>query len=95
MKTINFPYIALGLGAFLLLVVMRGSTLNADGTTTLPLLTLLVVSEFAFFVTAIAVYIGSKNVTAMGFKSFYSLSTLLCLLLSIQFMLLGVKLWPL
>jgi len=95
MKTINFPYIALGLGAFLLLLVIGGSEINTDGTTVLPLLTLLVVSEFSFFVTAIAVYIGSQNIKAMGLKSFYSLTTLLCLFLSIQFMLLGIKLWPL
>jgi len=95
MKTINFPYIALGLTAFLLLLVIKGSELNSDGTTTLPLLTLLVVSEFSFFVTAIAVYIGSHNIKAKGFRSLYSLVTLLCLALSIQFMLLGIQLWPL
>jgi len=95
MKTINFPYIALGLCAFLLLVVIRGSQLNSDGLTTLPLLTLLVVSEFSFFVTAIAVYIGSQNIKTAGIKSVYTLVTLLCLVLSIKFMLLGVELWPL
>ena len=95
MKTINFPYIALALTAFLLLLVLKGSELNSDGTTTLPLLTLLVVSEFSFFVTAIAVYIGSQNIKTKGFRSLYSLVTLLCLALSIQFMLLGIQLWPL
>ena len=95
MKTINFPYIALALSACLLLLVIKGSEVNSDGITLLPLLTLLVVSEFSFFVTAIAVYIGSQNIKAMGLKSIYSLATLLCLVLSIQFMLLGIKLWPL
>jgi len=95
MKTINFPYIALALTAFLLLLVLKGSELNSDGATMLPLLTLLVVSEFSFFVTAIAVYIGSQNIKAKGIGSIYSLVTLLCLALSIQFMLLGIKLWPL
>jgi len=95
MKTINFPYLALGLTAFLLLVVLRGSAVNDDGTTVLPLLTLLVVSEGSFFITAIAVYIGSQNIKAMGINSVYSLVTLLCLVLSITFMLLGIELWPL
>ncbi|MDC9724956.1 MAG: hypothetical protein PSN44_03415 [Gammaproteobacteria bacterium] len=95
MKTINFPYIALGLSAFLLLVVMRGSVLNSEGVTSLPLLTLLVISEFSFFVTAIGVYIGAHNIKAAGIKSVYTVVTLLCLVLSIQFMLLGIKLWPL
>jgi len=95
MKTINFPYIALGLCAFLLLLVFKGSELNNDGTTMLPLLTLLVVSEFSFFVTAIAVYIGAQNIKAMGIKSVYTVVTVLCLLLSIKFMTLGIELWPL
>jgi len=95
MKATHFPYIALALSAFLLLLVLKGSELNSDGTTLLPLLTLLVVSEFSFFVTAIATYIGLKNISSFGYKSIYSLATLLCLLLSIRFMLLGIELWPL
>ncbi len=46
MKTQDFPYIALALGAFLLLVVLKGSQIGSDGLSYLPLLTLLVVSEF-------------------------------------------------
>jgi len=95
MKTINFPYLALALCSFLLLLVIKGSQVNSDGITTLPLLTLLVVNEFSFFVTAIAVYIGSQNIKAKGIKSVYTLATVLCLALSIQFLLLGIKLWPL
>ncbi|MDQ7072871.1 MAG: hypothetical protein Q9N32_04390 [Gammaproteobacteria bacterium] len=48
MKTVSFPYIALALGLFLLLVVARGSQITSDGSTSLPLLTLLVVGEFSF-----------------------------------------------
>ncbi len=95
MKTINFPYIALSLSALLFLLVMRGSQINADGTTDIPLLTLLVVSEFSFFVTAIGAYIGLKHCLRVGFKSIYALASVLCLLLSIRFMLLGIELWPL
>lgn len=61
MKSYNFPYIALGLGLFLMLVVMKGSEPGNEGNTNLPLLTLLFVSEFAFFVTAIGGYIGIKK----------------------------------
>ncbi|MFW5450278.1 MAG: hypothetical protein ACKE9I_01665 [Methylophagaceae bacterium] len=95
MKTIYFPYIALGLASFLLLVVVRGSQLASDGTTTLPLLTLLVVSEFSFFVTAIGAYIGIKNIPSIGIKSVYTLATVLCALLSLRFLFLGITLWPL
>lgn len=95
MKTINFPYIALALSSFLLLLVMKGSELSDDGTTLMPLLTLLVVSEFSFFVTAIGVYIGSQNIRMQGIQSVYTLATVLCLVLSIRFMFLGIELWPL
>jgi hypothetical protein len=95
MKTINFPYIAAGLGLMLFLVVMRGSTITSDGTTALPLLTLLVVSEFSFFVNAIAVFIGIKHINATGMKMFYTATTVLCAVLTVCFLYLGFTLWPL
>ena len=95
MKTIHFPYIALALSSFLLLVVSKGSQVGADGLTLMPLLTLLVVSEFCFFVSSIGTYIGIKNIKSFGIRSVYALSTLLCALLSIRFLLLGITLWPL
>ncbi|PHS33433.1 MAG: hypothetical protein COA95_00160 [Methylophaga sp.] len=95
MTTRDFPYVALALGSFLLLVVLRGSQLADDGLTSLPLLTLLVVSEFSFFVNAIGAYIGFNQLRETGFQPLYSLITLLCLALSLYFMWLGVQLWPL
>ncbi len=95
MKTIHFPYIALSLAVILLLVVFRGSQLDNNGTTLLPLLTLLIMSEFAFFVTAIGSYIGFKQLRTNGFRAVYAVATLLCLLLSVRFLFLGFSLWPL
>lgn len=95
MKTIHFPYIALALTSVLLLVVLKGSQLTDDGITTLPLLTLLIVSEFSFFVTAIGSYIGIKRLFNDGFKLTYAIATALCVFLSIRFMLMGIALWPL
>jgi hypothetical protein len=95
MKTFKFPYIALGFGLFFMLVTVKGSEINSDGSTLLPLLTLLVVSEFAFFVTAAGVYIGVKHIYAVGIKPLYTFITLLCALLSIRFMLFGIEHWPL
>jgi hypothetical protein len=95
MKTIHFPYIALALTSVLLLVVLKGSQLNAEGLTTLPLLTLLIVSEFSFFVTAIGSYIGIKHLFKNGFKLTYAIATALCIFLSVRFMLMGIALWPL
>jgi hypothetical protein len=95
MKTINFPYIALALSSLLLLLILKGSEITTDGTTQIPLLTLLVFNEFSFFVTAIGAYIGLKECRIAGFKSIYALASVFCLLFSIGFMLLGIKLWPL
>ena len=99
MKTINFPYLALALGLFLLMVVTKGSTTGSDGVTALPLLTLLIANECAFLLTAIGAFIGIKNLKSINFKfslkPLYTITTVLCILLTIQFTLLGIKLWPL
>lgn len=99
MKTVNFPYVALGLGLFLLLVVNRGSQLNSDGEMALPLLTLLIANECAFFLTAVGSFIGIRHLKSINFnfrqKPLYTMTTVLCVLLTIQFILLGIALWPL
>ncbi|MEW8506806.1 MAG: hypothetical protein AB2598_08855 [Candidatus Thiodiazotropha sp.] len=94
MNKTKFPYIALSLGLIIMLIVLKGIQPQADGTTTIPLLTLLVASEFAFFVTAIGGYTGVRHIQAAGMKPLYTGITLLCILLSIGFLLLGISLWP-
>jgi hypothetical protein len=103
MKTINFPYLALALGLFLLMLVTKGSETVQDGTqdetTVLPLLTLLIANECAFILSAIGAFIGLKNLKTINFKfslkPLYTITTVLCILLTIQFTLLGINLWPL
>ena len=95
MKTYNFPYIASALGLILTFVIMRGSQLAEDGETALPLLTLLIVNEFAFFVTAIGTYIGINNTMKSGIKPAYVAMTVLCAILCIRFIFSGIELWPL
>ncbi|WP_455221156.1 hypothetical protein [Kaarinaea lacus] len=95
MKKYTFPYIALALGLILLLIIVKGSETASEGTTIVPLLTLLVVNEFAFFATAIGVYLGIIHMKAIGIKYGYLAVTLLCGVLSITFLVIGFKLWPL
>jgi len=99
MKTYNFPYLAAALGLFLLLVINIGSRLGSDGATALPLLTLLIVNECAFFLSIAGVFIGIKQVSSGAQKfnlmSTYTIVIILCGLLTIVFALLGIKLWPL
>ena len=99
MKTVNFPYLALAMGLFIWLVVDRGSQLDSNGETALPLLTLLIANECAFFLTAVGAFIGIKYLKSINFKlnqkPLYTMTTVLNILLTIQFTLLGIKLWPL
>ena len=94
MTKINFPYIAFALGLVFTLVVMKGSETNDSGVTSLPLLTLLVISEFSFFVTAIGALIGFQHFKSASRKPIYLTAIVLCLLLAVRFMLLGIELWP-
>lgn len=95
MKKFNFPYLASGIGLFLMLVVIKGSQTVNSGGTTLPLLTLLAISEVGFFVTVIGAYIGIKQILSNGFKLINAAITIICALLSVRFMALGIELWPL
>ncbi|MCK4834270.1 MAG: hypothetical protein KAT12_05815 [Gammaproteobacteria bacterium] len=98
-KTIKFPYIALALGLFLLMVVTRGSQTDSEGITALPLLTLLIVNECAFLLAAAGSFIGIRYLRSIDYKfslkPLYTMTTVICIMLTIQFTLLGIKLWPL
>ena len=95
MKTTQFPYIAAVLGSVIMLIVLKGSQAGSDGSSAIPLLTLLVMNEFAFFVTAFAVYIGVKQLRASGWQTLYGIVTVFCALLFLRFAWLGIELWPL
>jgi hypothetical protein len=92
-KTLNFPYISLALSAVLFLIVAKGSQPQGDAYS-LPLLTLLVVSEFALIFNAIAVYIGLKNRSHVENKFFYTMTIVVCLLFAGWFLMMGLTLWP-
>ena len=99
MKTVNFPYIAMLLGLFLMMLVIRGSETDGQGVTALPLLSLLIANECSFFLTLAGTFIGLKYLKTIHFKislkPLYTITTILCILLTIQSILLGIKLWPL
>jgi uncharacterized membrane protein len=94
MKKESFPFVASGLGLFLMLLLIKGSETGEDGSTLIPLLTLLVVCEFAFFVNAIGAYIGIKHTIATGLKPLYTVITLTCIVLAFLFAWIGISLWP-
>jgi uncharacterized membrane protein YhaH (DUF805 family) len=95
MSKYSFPYVALAMGIFFMLVVTIGGQLNESGFTKLPLLTLLVVSEFSFFLCAIGAYLGLRRIIDLGFSAMHALVGVSCLILAIRFLMLGIDFWPL
>ena len=77
-----------------MLAIVKGSEVNNEGVTALPLLTLLFISEFATIVTLVGAFIGIKNIQSVGIKPIYMAITILCILMSIGFIVLGINLWP-
>jgi len=94
MKKIYFPYIAVALGLTLMPIIVLGNTVAADGVRAVPLLSLLVMNEFAFFACIAGVYIGIQRLREVGFTLVYGLATMLCVALTVQFTVLGMQLWP-
>ena len=90
----KFPFIAALIGFILTVIVMKGSGLQADGQTFIPLLTLLLVSEFGAIVTAIGVFLGIKQFLATKKITVNTGVALACAMLSIHFIVLGLQLWP-
>lgn len=91
----NFPYVALFLGMMFMLAVTFGGQINeATNNTRLPLLTLLVISEFAFFLTAIAAFISIKQMYVVGFNVKMAVVSILCVISAITFLIKGISFWP-
>ena len=89
-----YPWLALGLGLLLGLILFRFGALNPEDEHSLPLLTLLLVAEFGFLVTAVAAGIGVRDLIRQGAQ--LAGITLLCgnLALAAGFLWVGIALWP-
>lgn len=94
MKKTNFPFIAFGLGLFLMGVLIKTGAAAPGAELVLPLLTVLIISEFGFIVMAIAVFLGAQTLAKNGFEIVLAIVTLLCGMLGVEFMLIGVTHWP-
>lgn len=90
----KFPYLAVGIGLFLSLAIIKGSQLNEDGITLLPLFTLLIICEVSFFIMAVGAYMSLMQILKDQFKFSYLLICIACILLALQFLISGIKLWP-
>ncbi len=91
----NFPYIALALGIICMSIIIVGGEVNDNQLTKLPLLTLLLICEFAFFVCAIGAYISFRKIMSLGFAVLPIIVGVSCGLLAARFLILGIDFWPL
>ncbi|HUT40136.1 MAG TPA: hypothetical protein VM011_02240 [Gammaproteobacteria bacterium] len=94
MANLPFPWLALGLGLLVAFGLTGSGALGPAEAYRLPVLTLLIVNEFGFFVTAIGAGIGINTLLARGMQRGLLLSVLGCALLAAVFLYLGIRLWP-
>ncbi|MDQ6955594.1 MAG: hypothetical protein Q9M21_00210 [Mariprofundaceae bacterium] len=95
MQKIHFPYLALALGLIFMFIIHMGSEINAEHITRIPILSLLIMNEFAFFMAASATYIGIKHMQSIGWSTSYTFIVAGCAVLTLRFIYLGIQLWPL
>ena len=94
MNKTNFPFIAFGLGLFLMGILIKTGATDPAAELVLPLLTVLIISEFGFIIMAVAVYLGALTLTKNGFDIALAIVTLLCGMLGVEFMVIGIEHWP-
>lgn len=95
MKNLSYPYLATLIGVAMLAVLVLGSRPGAPGQTALPLLTLLTISEVAFFVTAIGALLGARRLLTGVREPRLIAAAVACTLLALRFALYLYQLWPL
>ena len=94
MKKQAFPWIALSLGLLVMVTLLGSGALRPAEEYALPMLTMLIVNEFGFFLTAIGAGIGTSVLIKEGIRASLLITTLACIVLCVGFVLLGVRLWP-
>ena len=88
----SYPWLALGLGLVIGLVLLRfGTTAAGEG---MPLLTALLMCEFGFLVTAIAAGIGLRDLARQGMNVAKLLLLAGNVLLAANFLRMGLAFWP-
>ena len=94
MNNLPYPWLALGMGLLVAAVLMGSGALGPPESYRLPVLTLLIVNEFGFFVTAIGAGVGINTLLASGRQPGLLLASIACGLLAAAFLYLGIQLWP-
>ena len=90
---LSFPWLAAGLGLLLAMVLLQTGALGPAEARSLPLLTMLFISEFGFLVTAAGSIVAARTLLQQGRTWSLLLLTLACGGLAIAFFSLGIMLW--
>lgn len=94
MGKLTFPWLAMGMGLLLATALVASGALSPDANYDLPLLTMMIVNEFGFFVTAIGAGIGINNLLKNGVQPSLLMVTVACAVMAAGFLYLALKLWP-
>lgn len=94
MNRISFARMSLILGVIIVVVILQSGALDPDSERTLPLLTLLTVAEFGFFLTAIGAVLGARTLLDQGYSPALLVVTLGCGGLALVLLYLGFGMWP-
>jgi len=94
MGRLTFPWLALGMGILVAVGLLASGVLSADGNYQLPLLTMLIVNEFGFFVTAIGAGVGINMLGKEGSNPVLLGVVIADAMLAAGFLYLAITLWP-
>jgi len=94
MGNLNFPWLALGLGLLVAAGLLFSGALSPDADYELPLLTMLIVNEFGFFVTAIGAGVGINMLLKDGMQAPLLLVVVGCAIMALGFLYMAIRLWP-
>ena len=94
MTRLGFPWLALGMGLLVAIGLLASNVLSPEADYDLPLLTMMIVNEFGFFVTAIGAGIGINALLKDGSQPRLLMVTVGCAVMAAGFLYLAIKLWP-
>ncbi|MCG6899281.1 MAG: hypothetical protein LJE75_04690 [Gammaproteobacteria bacterium] len=94
MAKLTFPWLALGMGLLVAAGLLSSGVLSANANYALPLLTLLIVNEFGFFVTAIGAGVGINRLLRDGMQPALLMVIISDAILAGGFLYLAIRLWP-
>ena len=94
MGKMTFPWLAMGMGLLVAVGLVASGVLSPEADYDLPLLTMMIVNEFGFFVTAIGAGIGINTLLKNGLQATLLMVTSACCLMAAGFLFLAIRLWP-